>query len=60
MTPNVFNSKLQKKKPLLTFWLATLEKRNLSCIPIVNGETYSLIQTHQRFQLWQQRWGSLE
>lgn len=26
---------------------------------MVKGETYPLIQTYQRFQLWQQLWGSL-
>lgn len=40
--------------------LAILERGNLSCIPVVKGETYPLIQTYQRFQLWQQLWGSLE
>ena len=39
--------------------LAILEKGNLSCIPVVKGETYPLIQTYQRFQIWQQLWGSL-
>ncbi|KAF6217760.1 hypothetical protein HO133_006587 [Letharia lupina] len=40
--------------------LAILERGNLSCIPVVKGETYPLIQTYQRFQLWQQLWGSVE
>lgn len=41
--------------------LAILERGNLSsCIPVVKGETYPLIQTYQRFQLYQQLWGSLE
>ena len=41
--------------------LALLEIGNLSsCIPVVQGETYPLIQTYQRFQIYQQLWGSLE
>ncbi|KAM0799772.1 Inosine/uridine-preferring nucleoside hydrolase domain-containing protein [Usnea florida] len=39
--------------------LAILERGNLSCIPVVKGETYPLVQTYQRFQIWQQLWGSL-
>ena len=33
--------------------LATLEVGNLSCIPVVPGATYPLIQTETRFQAWQ-------
>ncbi|KAL2042837.1 hypothetical protein N7G274_004597 [Stereocaulon virgatum] len=41
--------------------LALLERGNLSsCIPVVKGETYPLVQTYQRFQIYQQLWGSLE
>lgn len=41
--------------------LALLEIGNLSsCIPVVQGETYPLIQTYQRFQIYQQLWGGLE
>ena len=41
--------------------LALLEIGNLSsCVPVVQGETYPLIQTYQSFQTYQQLWGSLE
>lgn len=49
------------RHPTKILKLALLERGNLSsCIPVVKGETYPLIQTYQRFQLYQQLWGSLE
>ena len=39
--------------------LATLEIGNLSCIPVVPGATYPLIQTEARFQAWQAVHGAL-
>lgn len=43
-----------------TYKLALLEIGNLSCIPVVEGATYPLIQTPQRLSLWQQLWGKLQ
>ena len=47
-------------QPQLTLHaLATLEAGNLSCIPVVPGALYPLIQTYDRFQAWEAVHGSL-
>ncbi|KAH6665025.1 inosine-uridine preferring nucleoside hydrolase [Halenospora varia] len=39
--------------------LATLEIGNLSCIPVIEGATYPLINTYERFQAWESIHGVL-
>src|SRR6187402_836298 len=39
--------------------LSTLEIGNLSCIPVIFGATYPLINTYERFQAWESVHGLL-